>query len=44
MKEMWQIKEADGTPLAFLTVQQDIAEKLCAAKAGRTMEKVIVNT
>lgn len=40
---MWQVREADGTPLSFLTVQEDIARKLCDAQEGRTMELIAVS-
>ena len=40
--EMWQVRESNGEPINFLTVQEDIARKLCEEKDGRTMEIVMV--
>ena len=39
---MWQILEPDGTPMSFLTVQEEIATKLCKAREGRKMQQVAV--
>lgn len=39
---MWQILEPNGKPLGFMTIQEDIAKKLCEAVKGRKMQQVAV--
>lgn len=40
---MWQIVEPNGEIMGFMTVQNEIAQKLCEAVQGRKMMQVYVS-